>query len=357
MARTYDDDDDDDGGGGDDDVAPEETGGDVGEDAGRRRLSPGVRWLLYSVVCVLMMACGLAGLALRPDDPPTAKVGYALLLVLGCIGITPVLVVAYIVWRMRRAMAAMLRETGALGEALAGAAQEMLAMGRAVYGGPHEWVPADLSQFRHLDLGFYDRSRSALEAEGFTFLGDLEDLTLSRQFPAMRTFVRVMSGDGGQVVAALYHVQGVTTLPEGEARGIEFETEFDDGAFIGTGNGRETDLTPPFEGVRKNLLPHRTPLAKLLAAHREALARERDAGRTVVTVSTIDEAIAAQHRLEAIKAGQKARTGYLTEDDIEAVQGRPVNDAERAIVDEARRLDGREPPGGAGRQGEEVDGR
>src|SRR5262245_29444817 len=56
----------------------------------------------------------------------------------------------------------------------------------AVYGEPHELVNVSPDAFPDADHEFYDRTRRDLEAKGYTFLADVEDLTLSRIYPTNR---------------------------------------------------------------------------------------------------------------------------------------------------------------------------
>src|SRR3954466_3196553 len=71
---------------------------------------------------------------------------------------------------------------------------------KALYSTEHEYVPVNPAEFRFADLAFYDRVERELETHGFRSLGDWEDVTLSRTYPKMRTFIRHMvSADGSSV--------------------------------------------------------------------------------------------------------------------------------------------------------------
>src|SRR5688572_463341 len=66
----------------------------------------------------------------------------------------------------------------------------------AVYGEPHELVQVTPGAFPEADVDFYDRVKRALEAKGYSTLGDVEDLTLSRIYPHNRTFLRLFVDAG-----------------------------------------------------------------------------------------------------------------------------------------------------------------
>ena len=43
------------------------------------------------------------------------------------------------------------------------------------YAASHEFRPASLQDFLHLNLVFYDQTQAWMEGHGFRFLGDVED--------------------------------------------------------------------------------------------------------------------------------------------------------------------------------------
>src|SRR6476646_9989122 len=75
-----------------------------------------------------------------------------------------------------------------------------------VYGEPHELARVDPEQFPEADLDWYDRARKELEAKGYSCLGDVEDLTLSKIYPNNRTFLRLFVDAGRMIRASIYHL-------------------------------------------------------------------------------------------------------------------------------------------------------
>lgn len=72
----------------------------------------------------------------------------------------------------------------------------------------HEFASIDQDEFQNdLDLGFYTEKRYELEQHGFQWVDDVEDLTLTRQFPPNRTFQRLMVTSDGKVRANIYHLR------------------------------------------------------------------------------------------------------------------------------------------------------
>ena len=54
---------------------------------------------------------------------------------------------------------------------------------------PYKYRWVDAADFPNLDSEFYDETQAALESLGFRLLGDRENLTFSKAFPKLRTFV------------------------------------------------------------------------------------------------------------------------------------------------------------------------
>src|ERR1700760_2343908 len=76
----------------------------------------------------------------------------------------------------------------------------------AVYGEPHELARVSPAAFPEADIAVYDRVRQELESRAYRWLADVENLTLSRIYPANRTFVRLFVDGGGMIRASAYHL-------------------------------------------------------------------------------------------------------------------------------------------------------
>lgn len=188
-------------------------------------------------------------------------------------------------------------------------ARKTLEQSEALFSGTHEFVSVDPSRFDWLDQGYYDDTRFRLEAEGFRCLGDVEDLTLTEQHPNMRTFIRVMSGDRGQVTVGIYQVkltglmavfQWIGLIPR-RARVLELESELSDGRFLVTNNTKDVDTTPGPAAIEMEQHPLPTRRDTLLARHRERLRAAIAQGAEVVRVDSLNQAIAGQDRLQTLK--------------------------------------------------------
>lgn len=54
----------------------------------------------------------------------------------------------------------------------------------------HEYIRATLDVHPDLDRAFYEKATERFQAQGFTWVGDLEDLTVTKANPSNRTCLR-----------------------------------------------------------------------------------------------------------------------------------------------------------------------
>jgi hypothetical protein len=154
-------------------------------------------------------------------------------------------------------------------------AEKLVAQNRKYYIERHQYRPVLPGEFPRLDLDFYDQTAGALEREGFSVIGDFEDLTASEANPEHRRFYRALTGDGGKIVALMTHVRGSdffeyirhgrVTRPR-SGKSVEFATEFNDGVIIATSAARELGLTGPAL-IQRQFISRDLPITEALAVH------------------------------------------------------------------------------------------
>jgi hypothetical protein len=228
----------------------------------------------------------------------------------------------------------------------------------ALYGGAHELRVARASEFPHADLAFYDGSQRTLEALGFRALGDVEDVTMSRVYPELRTFVRVMADDAALVRAGIYHLRpngglarvlaAVGAIPR-HVRVVELVTEVPRGRFLVTAPTRGLDPLEPAPEVALERLPPGTPITALVLRHRERVAEHlrRHPVAAPVAQAPLDAALASVQRGHEAASAHRQRLGRLSRDELERMTGRPLGPDEQAILREVQRR----PPGADDRDG------
>jgi hypothetical protein len=216
----------------------------------------------------------------------------------------------------------------------------------AVYGEPHELVRVSPAAFPEADLEFYDRARAELEAKGYTWLADVEDLTLSRIYPNSRTFMRLFTDAGRMIRANVYHLhpRGVVVsmlqlvqLYPRHLRVVELVSELA-GQFIVTSNTHGIDrLEPPPEAKVERLPPpsslqtvvarHEARITELLRAHPE---------RTPSSYESFDDVLGSISRAHVAMARHRQKVGGISRDELERLKGRPLNHTEEAFLREVQ---------------------
>ena len=204
-----------------------------------------------------------------------------------------------------------------------------------VFGGAHDYAPARPSEFPDADLGFYQAANTELTGAGYVALGDLEDLTLSRAYPMMRTFQRIYVDQGQLIRAGVYHLrtrgvlvgmlQVIRAAPR-NLRLVELVTESSTGHFLVTTNTGGLDRldAPPSFAVER-LDPSTRPAA--VAARHTARVREwlrAHPSYGPVSIATIDDAIAGMQRVHVRVALYRAAQGGLSRDELERIKGGPL---------------------------------
>lgn len=204
----------------------------------------------------------------------------------------------------------------------------------------HTVRKAELTSFKHLDHAFYEETQRALEGQGFRQIADIENTTLSEVYPANRTVLRAFLHRDGPVSAACYNmrftgwmrfVTWILRLPR-DIRVVEFETEFDDGAFICTTNAVENHLDAE-DGVTQLKVDSETPIAVLLQLHLNLVDRHLTEHPDVLPVrlQSYDDILASQDRLQALKSAYRLRIGYLTEKELARMSGPNGHDLGKAM--------------------------
>jgi hypothetical protein len=325
--------------------------------AARRRGGGGWSLILFFAAWVGLVLCWIVA---APSAGTAMTVVKVLVLIPGLIGLAVAAVLAFVVRKLGGAVEGIKAELlKGMGPEIDEAARKLVDLQEALFDRPHEYRRADPAEFDRLDARYYDDTRAWLEAQGFEHLGDVENLTLSAAMPNLRTFLRVMAGDGGAVTAAVYQVRldpPVTDKPEDETEAedegadeasaegaivrsgagpdddddededdpeprrldvLEFETELEGGTFLVTNALKDSDDTADVEGIDKARLPRETPRETLLAEHRRRLA----AAGAARLLTTFDEVMASQARLQELKCVHQRRVGYFNQEALSKTAG------------------------------------
>ncbi len=216
----------------------------------------------------------------------------------------------------------------------------------AVYGEPHELVRVTPAAFPEADLEFYDRARRELEERKYSWLADVEDLTLSRIYPHNRTFLRMFVDGGGMIRASAYHLhprgvvvsllQLVQLFPR-HLRVLELVTEVQ-GQFLVTSNTHGVDRLEPPPEAKIERLPLNTPIAAVMDRHEKRITEYLRAHpeRTPVCFAGFDDVLASIGRAHVAMARHRQRLGGMSRDELERLKGRPLSATEEQFLREVQ---------------------
>lgn len=236
-----------------------------------------------------------------------------------------------------------------------GAAKKIHGQLESLYAGLHEFREITPRDFPHIDPGFYDECERWLAGQGFRKLADIEDVTLTKVYPNLRTFLRVFVSRDGSVVAACYDInpkgwmklaQLCRLVPQ-SFRTLDLETEFVNGAFLRTSNalGKQMMDAPP--SISQNLLPDTTPYPDLLQAHVYAVNewRTADEGFAPRLHTTLNDVMAMQHREQDITNAWRKEIGYVTSEEMKRMAGKGSQKSAEQVMREISKINEKRRPG------------
>lgn len=220
----------------------------------------------------------------------------------------------------------------------------------AVYGEPHELVSVSPAAFPEADLDFYDRARKELEGRRYSWIADVEDLTLSRIYPQNRTFLRLFVDAGGMIRASAYHLhprgvvvsllQLVQLFPR-HLRVVELVTEIN-GVFLVTSNTHGVDRLEPPPEAKVERLPLATPLGEIVGRHEARITELLRAHpeRMPQHFEHLPDVLASIARAHLAMAKHRQKVGGISRDELERLKGRPLSAHEEAFL---REVQGKKP--------------
>ncbi|MDB6023972.1 MAG: hypothetical protein JWM68_195 [Verrucomicrobiales bacterium] len=212
----------------------------------------------------------------------------------------------------------------------------------------HEYEMADPSRFRHLDLAFYNDTQKFLESSGFGHLEDVENVTLRNSANNPNTFIRVMLGANGTIMADIYQFKPSAVkrlLGMKEFKVLDLETQFSNGCFVCTNNAETAGaLSQPTEVDSLNMAAV-TPFSTLLDAHRKRVELfSQSTGVPPLRLQTVSDVRKAQDALQCLKAAHRQKTG-LTRTEIANLGGGQAGTKEVDMAFEAiLKEHGKHPP-------------
>ena len=219
-------------------------------------------------------------------------------------------------------------------------AERLVAKMKAMHAKP-TIVPARESEFPHLDMESYRQFRTALEAKGYRYLGDLEVLSIGREpdSPMERTMIRSMLSADGTIVAGHYQVHAKMEMlaknlitgilnfrwfdaPMGFVRNLSTKLIYDFESEVGTTHvtTSNAELAGKWSApatVDSHHLPNESSLEAVRLAHVSRLAAAiARTGAAPTRMASMEDSLAKGDRLREQKAAHRAASGWITHDEL-----------------------------------------
>jgi hypothetical protein len=201
-----------------------------------------------------------------------------------------------------------------------------------------EFVSVSVSDFDLLDQDYYRNALLVLERKKFQFLGDMENRSISRSNPALKTCIRTFIGDEGSVGVAVYQIRKSHQLPDG-MKAMECETEFSNGHFLNTNNNRtEMTASSPPEFHVKSLSTSVFP--ELLSVHRKRVQEylSETPGVQSRRIRLFNDMVAQQQRLAVLQWDHRRKIQGLTEKELRAAAAHLSRKDKALLLEDIHRI-------------------
>jgi hypothetical protein len=130
-----------------------------------------------------------------------------------------------------------------------------------------EYREVSLASFPDVDVGFYDTATRELEAQGFSQLGDIQNISTA-QATNLQSPMRVMVDHACSSVAVFADIYSPKS--KSHQKVIELTTEFSDNLFLETSNAPDRGYTRPLQ-IQVHRVPDEASAKALFVIHRNRL--------------------------------------------------------------------------------------
>jgi hypothetical protein len=206
----------------------------------------------------------------------------------------------------------------------------------------HVFRAVQPSSFPWLTQAFYDGSAADAASAGFRPLADIEDETLTASHPDKRTFVRILSREGGDIRTAIYEI--AVGGPQGNVskriQTRELITEMSDGATLTTTTAPLNRLLNPPPGQVRQHVAEGTPFATLLTEHMRSIEHYQVSNPQAVPVPvrTFEEATAAWQKGIDRQRNRLQAGGGITREEMVRIGGPARAELAGKVHDEMQRM-------------------
>lgn len=237
-------------------------------------------------------------------------------------------------------------------------APKLLGFIKSMYAMPHERRSVSPREFPYLDLAWYDRVRDFLVRQGFTFLGDYQDITANRALRRSMcpTFIRALISSDGSTMTEVFDgrwrfwYRCFVLLGGGRrlirARSFELATEFGDGTFVCTTNNPLAHTFRIYPMIQRNICLPSAPYESVLQIHNETLRQrlEADPQLRPIRIQSLEEVYQSCERMRKAQLAYLQTAGFVAREQIAAVATKSQQKAALYIAEEIERIQKNESP-------------
>jgi predicted transcriptional regulator len=177
-----------------------------------------------------------------------------------------------------------------------------------------------------LTSSFYQQAQLECEANGFVWLADIEDETLTKTYPDLRTFARILVSPDYLTRAAIFEIvpggpQGKVTRPPIQTRELISDTS--DGASITTTTASTSNLLDPPPGLVRQNVPADTRIDTMMHIHQTAVDTYLSShpGVKLEEIRNYEEATAAWQRSNDRQRARLNSQGGLSREEMHRFAG------------------------------------
>lgn len=202
-----------------------------------------------------------------------------------------------------------------------------------------EYAEVDPADLPWVDHTFIQKNTEKMAADGFEHLVDYENLTVAKQFPNMRIFSRVFTGDNGTIIGLIIHtkISGLVALLKPAQKNIKtivLRTEFEDGTFLDTNNSAGLNMLNPFPGVTLNRMDPGTSFETILSTHRASLqdicSKQNKSPKRLLSKDAVMDLL---DRIRELNNEYRRKVGYIKREEFNN-----ISHVRKQVVDEFERL-------------------
>ncbi len=182
----------------------------------------------------------------------------------------------------------------------------------------YEHREVTFSDFPHLSKKFYNRSQNEVETLGFSFVADVENVSMTMSTPDPRSVIRICNNPEQTINCGIYQVKPrlfwrilMFLLGNRTTKVVEFQSELEDGTIVITTPVPDELLLPSSPQLIKNTCSPKSTISEMLSSHKEKLA---SLAKGINKLDTLSKLLALEKKQIKIQGEYLKSIGWITEE-------------------------------------------